>query len=266
LANTLTGNNPQREQRIQALLLDRITMKYERRIAREIARAMNESADNLDDPTRQPAIMAKHNSRIDRLLNQLWLESGIDMANHIGGNASVKSEFQNQYDAKRWNTKAAGDIPSTLIANSVMQGWIGQYGTAKVVGITRTTQEDVNKIIADSVAEGLSERQTAKAIRGLSAFRGSSRSGTIARTETHSAANVAAQATAKAAGVQMRREWVSAKNERTRKAHKDADGQVVGMDEPFRVGGYDLMFPSDYASNAPARLTINCRCAVAYIL
>tara|TARA_R110000824_G_scaffold332945_1_gene519541 strand:- start:129 stop:905 length:777 start_codon:yes stop_codon:yes gene_type:complete len=258
LANTLTGNNPQREQRIQALLLDRIAIKYQRRIAREIARAMNESANNLSDPTRQPGIMAKHKAKMGRILNSLWFESGEDMANHIGSHEKAIAGYQ---------TKANGDdIPTTLIANASMTRWVSQFGAAKIVGITRTTQEDVNKIIADSVAEGLSERQTAKAIRVLSAFKGSNRSGTIARTETHSAANVAAQATAKAAGVQMRREWVSAKNERTRKAHKDADGQVVGMDEPFKVGGYDLMFPSDYASNAPARLTINCRCAVAYIL
>ena len=257
MAKTLTGNNPQREQRIQALMLDRISLKYQRRIAREISRAMNELANNLSDPTRRPEIMAKHTAKIGRILNSLWLEAGEDMANHIGSHEKAIAGYQ---------TKEVGDIPSTEIANATMRAWVYQYGAAKIVGITRTTQDDVNGIIASGVAEGLSERQTAKAIRGLSAFRGSSRSGTIARTETHSAANVAAQATAKAAGVQMRREWVAAKNERTRRAHKDADGQVVGMDEPFRVGGYDLMFPSDYASNAPARLTINCRCAVAYIL
>jgi uncharacterized protein with gpF-like domain len=257
LANTLTGNNPQREQRIQALLLDRISLKYQRRIAREISRAMNELANNLSDPTRRPEIIAKHTAKMGRILNSLWFESGEDMANHIGSHEKAIAGYQ---------TKAVGDIPSTEIANATMRAWVYQYGVAKVTGITRTTQDDVSKIITNSINEGLSERQTAKAIRGISAFKGSNRAGTIARTETHSAANVAAQATAKAAGVQMKREWVSAKNERTRKSHKDADGQVVGMNEPFKVGGYDLMFPSDYASNAPARLTINCRCAVAYIL
>lgn len=258
MANTLTGNNPRREQRIQALMLDRIALKYQRRIAREIARAMNESANNLDDPTRMPAIMAKHKAKMGRILNSLWFESGIDMANHIGGQEKAIAGYQTKNDEQ--------DIPSTLIANVTMQSWVSQYGAAKVVGITRTTQDDINTIINDSIDNGLSERDTAKAIKGLSFTRAAGRAGTIARTETHSAANVSAHATAKAAGVQMRREWVAAKNERTRKSHRDADGQIVGMNEPFKLEGYELMYPSDYSSNAPARLTINCRCAVAYIL
>lgn len=258
MANTLTGNSPQREQRMQALLLGRIALKYERRIAREIARAMNEAANNLDDPTQQPAALAKHKAKMGRILNALWFESGEGMGNHIGSHEKC---------AVAYETKNNGDdIPSTLIANSVMRSWVGQYGAAKIVEITHTTQNDVNSIITNGISEGLSEREVAKSIRGLSAFRGSSRAGTIARTETHSAANVAAQGVAKASGVQMRREWVAANNERTRKDHKDADGQIVGMNEPFKVGGYELMYPSDYAANAPARLTINCRCAVAFIL
>lgn len=258
MSKTLTGNNPQRELRVQTVILDRIILKYERRIAREIARAMNEAARNLSDQTRMPEIMAKHKARMTRILNALWLESGVDMANHIGAQEKAIAGYQ---------TKSNGqDIPSTLIANSTMQKWIYQYGAAKIVGITRTTQDDVNSIIADSIENGLSERQTSSAIRGLSAFTGSKRAGTIARTETHSAANTAGHATAKAAGLKMRREWVSAKGERTRRSHRNADGDVVGMDEPFKIDGYDLMYPTDSSMGAPARLTINCRCAVAYIL
>lgn len=258
MAKTLTGNNPQREQRVQQIMLERIALKYQRRISREIARAMNESANNLSDTTKQPAILAKHKAKLGRILNSLWFESGEDMANHIGSYEKSIVGYQTKNDGQ--------DIPSTLIANITMNSWVGQYGTSKIVGLARTTQDDVSAIIKRGIDDGLSERETAKAIKALSFTRAAGRAGTIARTETHSAANVAAQATAKAAGVKMRREWVAAKNERTRKAHRDADGQIVGMNEPFKVGGYDLMYPSDYSSNAPARLTINCRCAVAYIL
>lgn len=258
MPRTLTGNNPQREQRVQMLLLDWVMAKYERRIAREIARAMDQYANALGDSTKRPAILAKHKARMKALLDRLWMESGVDMANHIGKQEKAIQGWQKKQEE--------GDIPSTLIANNVMQSWIARYGGAKIVGIARTTQDDVTSIINDSIEQGLSERQTAKAIKSLSAFKGSSRAGTIARTETHSAANVSAHATAKAAGVTMRREWVASKSERTRKAHRDADGQIVGMDEPFKIEGYELMYPSDYGSGAPARLTINCRCAVAYIL
>ena len=252
LPKTLTGNSPQREQRVQMLLLDRISIKYQRRIAREITRAMNDMASG---PTTKK--QAKHESKMRRILNALWLDSGEAMGKHIGNHEKCIGWYE---------TKKTGGISNTLLANTVMRSWIGVYGSEKIVGITDTTRDQVSNIISKGVDEGLSATEVSKLIRSISAFRGSSRAATITRTETHSAANVAAQATAKAAGVKMRRRWSSAKNERTRKAHRDADGQIVGMDEPFRVGGYDLMYPSDYASKAPASLTINCRCAVAYIL
>jgi uncharacterized protein with gpF-like domain len=88
------------------------------------------------------------------------------------------------------------------------------------------------------------------------------RAALIARTETHGAANFGAQEAAKETGLQLRKEWVSASDERTRDSHRRADGQVVGMDEPFRIGGARLMYPGD--PDGPADETINCRCAVAH--
>jgi len=46
-----------------------------------------------------------------------------------------------------------------------------------------------------------------------------------------------------------------------RDAHAEADGQIVGIDEPFYVGGYatDTM----PAQTGVAELDINCRCTFA---
>lgn len=59
-------------------------------------------------------------------------------------------------------------------------------------------------------------------------------------------------------GIEMEREWVSALDARTRPEHAEADGQVVGVDEPFTVGGEKLMYPGD-RSGSPWNI-YNCRC------
>jgi uncharacterized protein with gpF-like domain len=67
----------------------------------------------------------------------------------------------------------------------------------------------------------------------------------------------------------MRKEWVSAQDERTRTSppdefdHIEADGQVVDMNEAFTVGGEQMMFPGDPGGSAGN--IINCRCAVVYL-
>ena len=59
-------------------------------------------------------------------------------------------------------------------------------------------------------------------------------------------------------GIEMDREWVSALDARTRPEHAESDGQVVGVDEPFIVGGEKLMFPGDRSGSGWN--IYNCRC------
>jgi SPP1 gp7 family putative phage head morphogenesis protein len=59
-------------------------------------------------------------------------------------------------------------------------------------------------------------------------------------------------------GIEMEREWVSALDARTRPEHAEADGQVVGVDKPFIVGGEKLMFPGDRSGSGWN--IYNCRC------
>jgi hypothetical protein len=52
--------------------------------------------------------------------------------------------------------------------------------------------------------------------------------------------------------------WDATGDSRTRLTHIQADGQRRALDEPFNVGGADLMYPGD--PSGPARETIQCRC------
>jgi hypothetical protein len=84
----------------------------------------------------------------------------------------------------------------------------------------------------------------------------------IARTEVVSASNAGSIATARVSGFDMTKTWLATLDPRTRETHRVADGQTVGIDAPFQVGGFGLDFPGD--PSGPASEVINCRCTLTY--
>lgn len=86
-----------------------------------------------------------------------------------------------------------------------------------------------------------------------------------ARTAVTAAENGGRQATYEKAadmGIELQREWIATKDHRTREWHGMADGQRVGVDEAFTVGGEKLMFPGDRSHGASGWNIYNCRCAL----
>lgn len=55
-----------------------------------------------------------------------------------------------------------------------------------------------------------------------------------------------------------RRRWVTMHDAKVRDTHRHAEGQTVGIDEPFVVGGASLRYPGD--RQGPPGEVINCRC------
>lgn len=86
----------------------------------------------------------------------------------------------------------------------------------------------------------------------------------IARTEIQGAVEggslASAQATAEATGEEMYKAWLSTSDERTRASHNVADGQIVKLAEPFRVGV--ALLPHPAFPGGPAHEVINCRCTM----
>lgn len=82
-----------------------------------------------------------------------------------------------------------------------------------------------------------------------------------ARTASTAAQNAGrhdAYKRAEGMGIEMRQTWVATLDGRTRHEHRQLDGQTVGIDEPFKVDGYEIRYPGD--PTAPAGLVWNCRC------
>ena len=86
-----------------------------------------------------------------------------------------------------------------------------------------------------------------------------------ARTAVTAAENGGRQASYERAaemGIELTREWLATHDARTRHAHGAADGQRVKVDEPFIVGGEELMFPGDTSRGASGWNIYNCRCCL----
>ena len=61
------------------------------------------------------------------------------------------------------------------------------------------------------------------------------------------------------------KKWLTMKDEKVRFTHSLADGQTVGIDDYFNIGGYEMLYPMDTSQGAPIDETANCRCSVAYL-
>ena len=84
----------------------------------------------------------------------------------------------------------------------------------------------------------------------------------IARTEGHRIQNEAAldgQHGAKKKGADIVKQWDSTLDGRTRDEHRECDGQIREIDEPFDVGGEKMQAPGVGGS---ARNVCNCRCCL----
>ena len=82
----------------------------------------------------------------------------------------------------------------------------------------------------------------------------------IARTEGHriqqSSANDARKK-AKKAGADVVKQWDASLDGATRPIHRKLDGQIREIDEPFKMGKYEAMYPGKF--NDPSQ-DCNCRC------
>lgn len=122
-------------------------------------------------------------------------------------------------------------------------------------------KKQISASVTSSILQGKSIPRIAKDLQARMPEMNKSSAIRTARTAVTGAQNAGRMDSYVAAtkmGIEMEREWVSALDARTRHEHAEADGQVVGVDKPFIVGGEKLMFPGD-RNGSPWNI-YNCRC------
>lgn len=129
--------------------------------------------------------------------------------------------------------------------------------------------QSANKITAELGLVVIGARSPSEAIGAVQKILGEASRGratTIVRTELGRAFSHAAQKRLEAAGERLpglKKQWRRSGKLHPRLHHDLADGQIVGVDEPFVLKPFgrapvELMYPRDPA--APAAETINCGC------
>jgi len=137
--------------------------------------------------------------------------------------------------------------------------------------ITDYTKEIIRERLQDGLDAGKSYEQIANDL--VSDDINKVRAERIVRTETVRAANLGSIAGAKKTGLQLKKIWISAKDNRTRRIPRDSadhlhlDTQMIDIDGKFVVptkkhGDVLMSQPGD--PSAPGECTVNCRCTMGF--
>jgi SPP1 gp7 family putative phage head morphogenesis protein len=123
----------------------------------------------------------------------------------------------------------------------------------------QTTRDQLAELVQQAALEGQSTAELAKAIREAFDFNEKVRSLRIARTEMTDTINDATSYALRREGY-SHKQWSTVIDGRERPDHAEANGQVVGINQPFQIGGASGMYPGD--PHLPVGSIVNCRCTL----
>jgi HK97 family phage portal protein len=137
-------------------------------------------------------------------------------------------------------------------------------------GVLRVIERDSERVaqsvtklhdeLRNIVHKGLKEGESIDAVTKRIARKvGPGRAGRIVRTEAHAASQDGTAESFRQCGIEQKM-WLSQRDNRVRDTHREADGQVRKMNEPFEVGGYEMDRPGDPAG--PPEEVCECRCSM----
>jgi len=195
------------------------------------------------------------------------LNSKLEVIMQIQYEKIFRTIFSNNEELYYLNAKA-DDV--FVFGRSVdFERLVQEYTRSRVpyfTGMTTQLAKELETVIFNGRADGLNLDQISRSItkKGFPISR--RRANLIARTETHNAASFANHDYHKKVqqdlGTELKKQWVSTSDLRTRSAHSSANGQSVSMDEDFIVGGARMSYAGD--PKGGARNVINCRCIIIY--
>ena len=201
---------------------------------------------------------------IKKTIQKLHLAMGVKMA-QISSKV-VKRSVKGHYEALEVKS-AETDLFSYTILQYLQTQGLDQLAA----DITQTTKDQIRRYLVQSAEQNLTLPETIVLLRGAGIK--DYRAELISRKETGRAANIGSMVGATSTGLVTIKEWIAAKDNRTRRIprdqfdHYNMDGKKIPMDETFKLqnkkGGFDLMLhPCD--SSGSAADVCNCRCTLGY--
>ena len=143
-----------------------------------------------------------------------------------------------------------------------------QIWDKSVMDITTSTGKQIAKTVQKGLENGLSTRDIAKNLKqsDQSGIFTLGRANRIARTEATRVVNESTVESYKQlgeVGIQVKKQWLSARDGKVRSSHAALDGQTVGSNEEFvlpaEFGGGSSSSPGSFSEVGE---NVNCRCTV----
>lgn len=209
-------------------------------------------------------VLQQHASDLQKLLMEQYQTIGTTIGNQIARELKMSSPRAYKATPQQPNPNNPNQQLVNLYAPDVLV-YLLSLSSQKVVQIDATTRAQLQSVLEEGVKAGESIPELAKRVDTLYLQEIiPNRSTVIARTETIAASNYGSHEAAKQSGLTLNKVWLSTSDNRTRPDHVVADGQEVSMDDPFDVGGSQLMYPGDISLGAAANEVIQCRCTQFY--
>jgi uncharacterized protein with gpF-like domain len=201
-----------------------------------------------------------------KIFESLYKESAVLFGNAVY--RALKIEANRKANTFGFNREWTNEIMTFLMTE----------GFQFVTDITSTTKKKLLDIVKKGIEDGLGTDDIIKLIKSdeqlaYIVFRARR----IVRTEVMRSSNVASMNAAKKHDFYVDKQWISARDNRTRRVprnqfdHVILDGQIKDFDEPFTEtpaeNGVELPVSAQQPGDpsTPPGFTINCRCTVAFI-
>ena len=134
------------------------------------------------------------------------------------------------------------------------------------VNVPKTYQWNKQHIQSEVTQGIIQGKSIDKVAKGLARAVGMSKNASIrnARTAMAGARSAGSKERYKEAhddyGIDIKKQWIATLDGKTRHEHRELDGQIAELDEPFWVEGEAIDYPCD--PHAAPHLVYNCRCAL----
>lgn len=242
-----------RREKIQRV--ERIRNRYEKAFYSPLKKVLENQLSSFTDDlhtygveqarTRLNASM--WNNDVSVVVNQLYIEVGLAMANQTLGDLRILKKREQKRRTFGYNEEWT---------NQIVLYFSRHLFDKVVLPISETTKDYILAVITEGVNRGWSIEEMVAKIEREDYLDGRVRR--ILRTEINRAINYGNTLAEQKYEFKTQKRWVAVHDNRTRHAHLAADGQTVEMDTRFSVGGEQLDFPGD--PDGSAENTINCRC------
>lgn len=259
----LLDSDPQRERARQLRIMAVAERQFARRFQAEIIKVTEYMVGEFRRTGSAPALPPDHIRRVEAVFHDMIgvvVQAFGERILGQGKSLGIPLERKAGWD-EFWQRLALEYLAQEAIRRRIAQ--ISESARRNIIDAIIRGQQAGESV--DAIAGRILEQ-----LPGMSRLRGH----VIARTETHGASQYASHNAAKATGMNMRKEWVSVSDPRTRDFgesdgdvdefnHRAMNGVTVPMDDLFQVpdkfGGTEgLLFPGD--PNGSAGNVIMCRC------